>query len=730
MDAKSPALGSYPGGYPVYPGLWAMRDGSVTNGSYTPFGLSDDRNFEHSWGSEFVIMIHEMAHHHAPYTPIGEVESIVNLPAAAVLNHVMDVPLDESLKLSSFQRLDRLGAAIDWMAMDNFRSGGEIVEHQLRYQDRGIAKYIDLVDMFGSWDAMYNLYRPFYEADLAVGGPFHMGQMAIQRDEFMIKASEGLGCNVASLFEFWGFIPSPLTDVRLSSYPVCQGAQERIEYYIGNAPRTAEEAWDFFARNGLPLSDESNAHNGLERWIWEPLTERFGTAEGQQIRTRGAEILQKYFDVEPDSPPSAPQMMTAAFDVSGSSPSGVTFSWSQAADPENAPLTYSWRLYDAESGDLLVYRTGVTGTSVDIPANELVEALQPYAGSSRQRVLAQQVTTSDLFTVAPSDPVFLLYQDGIATTGSPFIAPGPDEYVVEEDTELTIPVESGVLNNDQYTGGGTLSAQLQTEPVNGTVTFNTDGSFTYQPGHHFNGTDAFMYSVSDGDHSFSNVRVVIDVTPVPDPPTEARFDHYQDILDISGDRSQLFEVNWLQVSDPDGDLLEFTYEMLTVADHEVVIQEEMGIETRFSISYGELNDRLFSLGVPPGTVVWLYDRLTATDGVHSVTGFDHHMEVTVGQIAVDTEDAPELPRHVELAPNYPNPFNAVTTLRFGLPSPSEVRLAVYDVLGREVAVPFAGPAQAGWHDVRFNASSLGSGVYIQVLDADGKRQSRIMSLLK
>jgi hypothetical protein len=725
LDTKSPAIGSYPGGYPVYPGLWAVRQGDLTKGAYSPFALTDERVFEESWGGEFVIMIHEMAHHHAPYTPQGEIESIVNLPAAAVLNYVMDVELDESLKLSSFQRLDRLGAAIDWMAMDNFRSGKEIAEHELRYQDRGIAKYIDLVDMFGSWDAMYDVYRPFYEADLATGGPFHMGQRVIERNDFMIKASEGLGCNVASLFEFWGFIPSMRAELTLSSYPVCEGAQERIEYYLENAPRSAEEAWDFFR-----LAEEGIANNGIERWVWEPLTQRFGTAEGQQIRTRGAEILKKYFDVDADDAPSAPQITSAAFNIAGSSSGEVSFSWSPSVDPENADLTYSWRLYDVESGQTLVYRTRVSGSEVSVPVSELSEALQPYAGASRQRVLAQQVTTSDLFTVVPSNPAFLLYQDGVATTGSPAIMPGPDSYAVDEDVELAVSIDNGVLNNDQYTGSETLTAQLVSEPANGSISFNNDGSFTYRPGENFNGEDAFYYTVTDGDHSFSSVRVVIDVDPVPDPPTVPFFDAYESFVDLSGDRGQLFEPSWRAVSDPDGDVLEFTYVMQVVDNSQFVVQEDVGIETEFSISYGTLNDRLFSMGFEPGDVIYMREYLTVTDGIHTVQGWESYGEFKLGHLAVNTEGSAELPKELELAPNYPNPFNPVTTLRFGLPSPGVVHLAVYDVLGRRVAVPFSGPAEAGWHDVRFDASSLGSGIYFQVLDAGGKRQTRLITLLK
>ena len=725
MDTKSPAVGSYPGGYPVFPGLWAARNGDLLQGPYSPFGLSDVRPFEQSWGGEFVIMIHEMAHHHSPYTPTGEIESIVNLPAAAILNYVMDVELDESLKLSSFQRLDRLGAAIDWMAMDNFRSGDKIRDDQLRYQDRGIAKYIDLVDMFGSWDAMHDLYRPFYEEDLASGGPFYIGQLEVTWDEFMIRGSESLGCNVASLFEFWGWIPSALTDLTLSSYPVCQGAQERIEFYLENAPRSAEEAWDFFA-----LSEAGTANTGIERWVWEPLSRRFGVAEGQQIRDRGAEILTKYFDVNPDQAPSAPQMIDAAFDVSGASPADVQFSWTPSVDPEGADLTYSWRLYDAESGDLLVYRTRVSDSEITIPASELSQALLPYGGASRQRLLAQQVTTSDLFTVVPSDPVYLLYQNGVATSGSPVIMPGPDEYVIDEDTPLSVTADGGVLSNDQYAGSATLSAQLVAEPVHGFLSFNADGSFSYEPYEHFNGSDAFTYTVSDGDHSFSNVRVVIDVAAVPDPPEEPTFDHYQDVVDISQNLSDRFEVTWESVSDPDGDLLEFTYEMIYLETNEVFLSEDLGVETGFSISHDDLNNLLFALGAAPGTVVGVAERLTVTDGMFSVSGFDHHMQVTLRLSGVSTEAPTELPRDLTLAPNYPNPFNPVTTLRFGLPQATTVRLAVYDVLGRQVAVPFSGPAQAGWHDVRFDASSLGSGIYFQVLDADGTRQTRMITLLK
>ena len=72
----------------------------------------------------------------------------------------------------------------------------------------------------------------------------------------------------------------------------------------------------------------------------------------------------------------------------------------------------------------------------------------------------------------------------------------------------------------------------------------------------------------------------------------------------------------------------------------------------------------------------------------------------------------ELPVSVELSGNYPNPFNPETMIEYALPRAAEVRLAVYDLLGREVALLVDGVRQAGTHRVRFDASGLPSGMYI------------------
>ena len=83
-----------------------------------------------------------------------------------------------------------------------------------------------------------------------------------------------------------------------------------------------------------------------------------------------------------------------------------------------------------------------------------------------------------------------------------------------------------------------------------------------------------------------------------------------------------------------------------------------------------------------------------------------------------------------LEQNYPNPFNPTTTIRYELPGSSQVKLSVYDVLGREVSVLVNERTDAGVHDVKFDAAGLSSGVYFYRIRAADFVQSRQLLLLR
>lgn len=83
-----------------------------------------------------------------------------------------------------------------------------------------------------------------------------------------------------------------------------------------------------------------------------------------------------------------------------------------------------------------------------------------------------------------------------------------------------------------------------------------------------------------------------------------------------------------------------------------------------------------------------------------------------------------------LMQNTPNPFNPSTTIAFTLAGEADVRLNVYDLVGREVARPVDGRLGAGEHEIQFDASSLPTGVYLYRLDAGEFVATRRMIVLK
>lgn len=84
-----------------------------------------------------------------------------------------------------------------------------------------------------------------------------------------------------------------------------------------------------------------------------------------------------------------------------------------------------------------------------------------------------------------------------------------------------------------------------------------------------------------------------------------------------------------------------------------------------------------------------------------------------------------------LHPNYPNPFNAVTTIRFDIAEATQVSIRLYDVLGREAAQIMTAPYPVGSHSISFDAAGLASGNYLlRMSTASGFSQSRRITLLK
>jgi hypothetical protein len=112
------------------------------------------------------------------------------------------------------------------------------------------------------------------------------------------------------------------------------------------------------------------------------------------------------------------------------------------------------------------------------------------------------------------------------------------------------------------------------------------------------------------------------------------------------------------------------------------------------------------------TTTWDAESLQLVAG--EVTGFGEF--VLIG-IPVDSELWPELPLAYQLNQNYPNPFNPSTTISFGLPWRSRVRLEVYNTLGQRVATLVNTEMDAGIHESKWHPAGVASGLYLYRFEA-------------
>ena len=111
-------------------------------------------------------------------------------------------------------------------------------------------------------------------------------------------------------------------------------------------------------------------------------------------------------------------------------------------------------------------------------------------------------------------------------------------------------------------------------------------------------------------------------------------------------------------------------------------------------------------------------------------GFWYHTAWAWVGVVEEEEGESELPSRYELGPNYPNPFNPVTTLQFAVPKRSHVTIKLYDILGREVRTVVDDPMDPGYHTTVLDAAGLSSGVYFCRMMAERYVETRKVVLVK
>lgn len=103
----------------------------------------------------------------------------------------------------------------------------------------------------------------------------------------------------------------------------------------------------------------------------------------------------------------------------------------------------------------------------------------------------------------------------------------------------------------------------------------------------------------------------------------------------------------------------------------------------------------------------------------------------LSQVSTGIElSANKLAHEFSLSQNYPNPFNPTTTIRYDIPNRSQVTLAVFNVLGQQVAQLLNGEVDSGVHEVKFDGGNLASGMYFYRIQAGMYTETRKLLLAR
>lgn len=174
---------------------------------------------------------------------------------------------------------------------------------------------------------------------------------------------------------------------------------------------------------------------------------------------------------------------------------------------------------------------------------------------------------------------------------------------------------------------------------------------------------------------------------------------------------------WEEATDPDLDTVEYIIQRDTVGTFDSPTRQDSaaGVATSLHV-------------VLPRQSREYYWRVAATDGRDTVLS----SEVRRLNVSFVTSVVHETKKEEEsgLEQNFPNPFNPTTKIKYTIPKSGHVRLAVFNLLGQEVALIFEGYQNAGSYEVTFNSAELPTGIYFYRIQSPAFVETKKMIITK
>jgi hypothetical protein len=265
----------------------------VENGNKDHWMLKPGDSF---WETEF----HEMGHAQLFSNFPGEGEAEVNLLAAAIFNRLYGMNIDTALGNSfddkPFRTRDQ--AALNWMVTPNFRAGNPMdisstTKDEVRYQQRGYAKYVEMAALFG-WEVIDSFYKK-EQLDFIAQTP---SDGLSEVDSRILRFAKTTGVDIRPLIHFWGVQPNdkPLLASRIAAENLLPSKLicDRLVHYKSIIPMNnsqfVQHANAFF---GGSVPSGGNPDYG-EGWynVWLPI---YNASHGILAQQSMQNIINLYF---------------------------------------------------------------------------------------------------------------------------------------------------------------------------------------------------------------------------------------------------------------------------------------------------------------------------------------------------------------------------------------------------------------------------------------------------
>jgi hypothetical protein len=290
-----------------------------------------------------------------------------------------------------------------------------------------------------------------------------------------------------------------------------------------------------------------------------------------------------------------------------------------------------------------------------------------------------RVTVADREGLAVSDTISITV---LPVNDAPMLAT-PAPATLAEDDSLFIPYAAWFSSLQDPDDPAPSHTWVVSESPHLHVTAGKEG-VTIKPLPDWNGADTLRIVTTDPGGLQGVASLLVRVTPVDDPVRLART-----TSDTIGYADILMSLP-LEFHDPDGLDSLITYHWRGAGWLHI-----------------EKNHRLEGRPRLPGHYT---GTLIAVDGEGLADSISISFDIRPTDEAKDLANS--LPVDYILKQNYPNPFNPSTTIRYGLPAASIVRITVYAVTGQKVAELMNRVQNAGYHEVEWRPSRLASGFYI------------------